>query len=495
MVEKYLCTFICNKGCFMRKIINTYLGLNRSTKVSLWYIICTIIQNGISFITLPVFIRLLTVEQYGVLTLYGSWKSIVSIFATFNISSGVFMTAYVKFEGDEKKLLSSLQSLSTVITISAFFIYLIFQVYLNKIMSLPTEVISVMFLEILVQPAFIFWSTKLKYEKRYIPMVVVSLLIAVINPILGIMAVVHSENKAFAKILSSAIVFLLFYGFIYVINLKEGKKFFDLEYWKYALRLGIPLVPHYLSLVILGQSDRVMIGSICGSADAAIYGLGYTVATVINVIYGGIDASLGPSIMQKLNKKSYGDLSKLVNRVLLFMGTLLFGVSLIYPEVIKIVTTEEYYDVINIMPIITFSIFFACINNCFAKIEFFYENKYFIMLSSCVSAGVNVILNAICIPAFGYKAASVTTLACYILLSIAHYFNYRFICVQKLGVKSVYDDTSILIMALLVILTCIGVICLYSFLIIRMVLVLIMVAMVIIKRKSIFRLLLSTKCQ
>ena len=479
----------------MRKIINIYLGLNKSTKVSFWYIICTIIQNGISFITLPIFVRLLTVEQYGVLTLYGSWKSIVSIFATFNLSSGVFMTAYVKFEGDEKKLLSTLQGLSTVITIIAFFIYLMFHVYLNKIMMLSTKVIFVMFLEILVQPAFAFWSTKLKYEKRYVPMVIISILIAIVNPILGICAVVHSRNKAFAKIFSSAIVILLFYGSIYVINLKEGRKFYDLEYWKYALRLGVPLVPHYLSLIILGQSDRVMIGSICSPTEAAVYGLGYTVATVINIIYGGIDASLGPSIMQKLKKRSYGDLSELVNRVLLFMVTLLLGVSLIYPEVIKLVTTEAYHDVINIMPIITFSIFFACVNNCFAKIEFFYENKYFIMLSSCVSAGINVTLNAIYIPVFGYKAASVTTLVCYMLLSIAHYANYRYICAKKIGVKSVYDDTSMVIMSFVVILICMGVICLYNFMVIRMILLLIMVALFYIKRKNIIRFFLSSKCQ
>ena len=51
-------------------------------KVSISYAICSILQQSISFITLPLFTRLLSTEQYGHVTVYGSWSSLLSIFLT-----------------------------------------------------------------------------------------------------------------------------------------------------------------------------------------------------------------------------------------------------------------------------------------------------------------------------------------------------------------------------------------------------------------------------
>ena len=39
-------------------------------KASLAYTFCSIIQKGLSFLTLPIFTRLLTLEQYGQCSIY-----------------------------------------------------------------------------------------------------------------------------------------------------------------------------------------------------------------------------------------------------------------------------------------------------------------------------------------------------------------------------------------------------------------------------------------
>ena len=42
-------------------------------KASTAYTICSILQRSLSFITLPLFTRLLTTEEYGQSTVYNSW--------------------------------------------------------------------------------------------------------------------------------------------------------------------------------------------------------------------------------------------------------------------------------------------------------------------------------------------------------------------------------------------------------------------------------------
>ena len=53
--------------------------------------------------------------------------------------------------------------------------------------------------------------------------------------------------------------------------------------------------------------------------------------------------------------------------------------------------------------------------------EFYFEKTRFAVIVSIVAALLNVALNMLFIPIFGYRAAGYTTLSCYMLLGIAHY--------------------------------------------------------------------------
>lgn len=65
------------------KINRIYKNLSVSMKAALWFTICGFVQKGISFITLPIFTRLLTTAQYGIVSVYVSWVGLISILCTF----------------------------------------------------------------------------------------------------------------------------------------------------------------------------------------------------------------------------------------------------------------------------------------------------------------------------------------------------------------------------------------------------------------------------
>ena len=69
----------------IEKILGKYKELSLPVKASMWYTICSIVQRGISLLTIPIFTRLLTQEEYGTFTIYQSWFSVISIFATLEI--------------------------------------------------------------------------------------------------------------------------------------------------------------------------------------------------------------------------------------------------------------------------------------------------------------------------------------------------------------------------------------------------------------------------
>ena len=74
----------------LKKVREKYIQMSANVRSGLWYTICSFVQKGISFITVPIFTRLLTTEQYGVVSIYYSWQSVLVVFCTLNLFSGVF---------------------------------------------------------------------------------------------------------------------------------------------------------------------------------------------------------------------------------------------------------------------------------------------------------------------------------------------------------------------------------------------------------------------
>lgn len=66
------------------------------------------------------------------------------------------------------------------------------------------------------------------------------------------------------------------------------------------------------------------------------------------------------------------------------------------------------------------------------------------MAASGISAILNVILNAVFVPMFGFIAAGYTTLASYIALMIMHFIFARKISKDKIGTSVVFSDLTIM---------------------------------------------------
>ena len=80
------------------------MSKNKLLSSSLAYTIGNLLIQGLSFITLPIYTRVMTQEDYGNYNLYTSWVSIFTIFIGLQIS-GSFSIAKIKYEQDPNKYL------------------------------------------------------------------------------------------------------------------------------------------------------------------------------------------------------------------------------------------------------------------------------------------------------------------------------------------------------------------------------------------------------
>ena len=461
-----------------------YNSMSAPVKASIWFTVCNIAQKGISLISTPIFTRILTTEQYGVYSVYQSWYSIIIILATLNLYAGVCNNGLTKYPEDRNCFISSLQGLSWVFTLGLFAIYLCGIDFWNGIFKLSTILVVAMFIQAFFEPGYLFWTISQRYDYKYRGILITTLIMAVGSPLLGVVSVLLTTYKAEARVLSYVFVQVTMGLIFCVLNLKKGRTLYRKDYWKFALTFNIPLIPHYLSMTILNQSDRIMISSMVGNSYAAIYSIAYTLAMMMTVVTSAINNSFIPYTYKGLKEKEYGAIRKNANLLLILVGVGCAIAMALGPELIRLFATEEYYEAIWVMPPVAASVYFMFLYPLFANVEFYYEKTHFVMIASCIGAATNIVLNYIFIKRFGYIAAGYTTLVCYILFAFAHYWFHKKILNEN-SISKLYDMRFIIILSLIMIVVMVGMTLTYNYPIIRYSVLGIMLIIVAVKRKTV----------
>ena len=468
-------------------LLNIYKNMSTPAKASIWFLFCNILQMGLSVLSTPIFTRIMEPDEFGITNTYNSWRSILIIFTSVNLSYGVFNNAMVRYEDAKTRdrYVSSMQCLYTLITCSYFIFYLLARNWCNHVLKMSTELVVMLFLDLLCYPALLFWSGRQRYEFKYKWLVVVTLLMSVLNIGVGVVAVLLSEDKAMAKIVSTIAVNVLFGGFFYGYQFAKGKKLVVAKFWKYALAFNIPLIPHYLSEMILTQSDRIMISNLESDAATANYTIAYSIVLIMQLVMSAISASYLPWSYEQLKKNNYEALKKMGNILLILISGCIFLLMMFVPEIIYLFAGNKYADAVYCIPPIALSIFFMFLYDLFSTVEFFYGKNIFVMIASVTAAALNVGLNAYFIPIYGYHAAGYTTLFCYFFYAVGHFIFYRYICKKTLNIKEIYDKKFILILSSVMLAVTLTVNLVYDKVVIRYIIAAIVLAIAFIKRNLI----------
>ena len=125
---------------------NQYKNMSVQARASIWYTICNFFQKGISFIVVPIYVRLLTTAEYGEWNVFQSWRDILIIFASLNLYCGVYTKTLVDNRDDRDRYTSSMQGLGTLISIGLLLIYCLIRKWSNRVIGLTTPYMLLLFL-------------------------------------------------------------------------------------------------------------------------------------------------------------------------------------------------------------------------------------------------------------------------------------------------------------------------------------------------------------
>ena len=430
---------------------------SKSVKAGFWYTFGNILLKGAIFITLPIFTRLLSTKDYGVYNTYIAYQAIISLVIGLGLHGSVKAAKY-DFKDRFNEYLSS--SISIIIIMFLALLVIINVIYSHIVSS---EVYSLLIVNILIIHSFSsaiiqFVSASYVIEGKYKRFMAVACVTTVANIVLSLILCtgLFNDQRYVGRIVGNAIPFIIVGLLLSIGILREGKVIFFDSFCKYGLKIGLPLIPHTLSLVLLSQSDRIMIQNMVGYSEAGIYSFAYTIMAILSIIMSSIDNAWGPWFYSNLDNKNYKYIEDKNKTYIAIFTCLTIGFMAVVPEIIKIMADSAYWESVDLVIPLIVSVFLNYMYLFPVNLEYFYKKTGYISIGTMICAGANIIMNLFFIKYFGYKAAAYTTAASNLILFIIHWNISRKIDKNKIV------DLKVLLYAFLLVLIAASIIMLFQ---------------------------------
>lgn len=407
-----------------KRLLEKYEKMPAAARASFWYLICNILQKAITMLTIPIITRMLSTSEYGVYSVFNSYSNILIIFGTLYVYGGGYNVGMKKYKEDGYRYTSSVAGLILLITTLIFALFWTVQDWITATTGLGRTACVLMFVWVYGQGAINLWFIENRYEFKYRWILVGTLFIVITTPILKIAFIDYLGKNGMDKSLGAIWGYVLPVAVLgcmaWLVMFTKGKSIFVKEYWKFVLIFNIPLIPYYLSQILLNHADRIMIERLDSTGSAGIYSVAYSLAMAISIINTAVSGSFTPWQYQQMEAGNCKYVAKIVNLVMFAVAV--FHLILIFaaPEIMKVFAAPEYMEAIYVVPPVTIGVLISWLTTIFLNVEFFYEKNKALAVSSVISAAANIVLNAIAIPRFGYLAAGYTTLICYLINMIFH---------------------------------------------------------------------------
>lgn len=416
---------------------------NTLIKNGAYYTLGTFILQGINFLTLPLYTRILTTRDFGITSLYTAWQSVVVIFLCLQTFSTI-QNAKVSYEDEEYR---EYNSNIVVLSFISFFIFAViimgFSKQFSKLSGLSVNLIFLMLLHSFFTLGVTFKNTILRFDGKAEKQLFISMFYTIFNVGLSLFFItsVPSIEKATGKILGAVVPSVILGGYFYLEIILKKKPTFKKEHFIFCLTLGLPLILHNLSHIVLTSSDRMMIEKFIGLEETGIYGFTYTIGTILSTAAGAFGSAWVPWYFERLKGEKYDEIKIYSKNYLDFFTLVTVGFIFVSPEIVRFMGSSDYWAGKYFLPWIIFGCYFIFLYSFPVNYEFYVKKTNYIALGTSLSAVINLVLNYIFIPKYGSFGAALTTLASYFFLFVFHEtiarkkFSYKMFSVKQYFVR------------------------------------------------------------
>jgi len=414
----------------IKKIKNT--DIFETLKHSKNYLSANIATKAISFISIPIFTRLFTQADYGIVAVFSSYVGVMTVILSLNSHTAVGRYYYEKTDDFGEFIGTTLIFVSLLFSLTVL-IYILFYKQIAGLMQLPGLLpIYLLFACLFGIMGSIYYQI-LVPQKRSKESATISILRGYTGFGIAVLFVyLLKEDRYLGRVWATLLGGFIF-SIYFTIKLRRYSKFsFKMKHIKYILTYSIPLIPYALSGVILAQFDRIMVNNIIDSASAGLYSLGYNVGMLLLLVIGATRTALIPDFFKFLDNKEYDRLDALFEKVFSIVIIVALGLVLFAREIVIVLADEKFHAGLSVVPLVVIGYVFYEMFFIYGMYPGYRKKTVFSPIIALTAGIVNIILNVIFIPKYGYIAAAYTTVVSYFIMFMLAWIAAKFVLKERI---------------------------------------------------------------
>lgn len=400
-----------------------------------------VLVKGAGIILLPVYLKLMTQEEFG---LYGYLTAIISTFSlVFNL--GIY-AAQSKLYHDypiEKRgtVLFTLNSILLLFLIFVLTIILLFDLDYSVVHYLFKNPLnydkyrgSVLLAVVVAVYSLMLTNFFLTSENiKKVQLFNIARIVLINSTVIGILFITSENDHTLVRLKYSNIMeflIILSFGYFYFSKMKWD---FDYGVARRVMKIALPILASAIIGIFVNLSDRYFLEKYGTLRDLSIYTVALTVAGVVPFVFSSFQNIWLPQFLKEKDIESNRLRSRKMVFRLLIMFTLLSAAILVVLKLMLSlnIVDKKYEEIIPLLPIVLAASIVTVITGMFSNHLIYMEKLYYIIIVGVPVSLLGIWLNMQLVPLFNIYGAAVSSLAvngCFLIsyvLLVNHFYGKR----------------------------------------------------------------------
>jgi O-antigen/teichoic acid export membrane protein len=390
-----------------------------------------ILVKASAFILIPLYLRLMTQEEFGM------YNYLLSIIQTFSLilNLGLYIPQsklYHQLRTRREKgellftivstllLFIAILSLPTIIfrwdfkiigllfkTTVSYAKYRVFVLY-----ALPITLLSFMLTN------YFYTSEKIRHVKSYNVLRLVFINIAVL---LGLYII--SENAVQVRLAISygvELILLLLFSYSFI---KELVPKFNFKLMTGSLKMGLPIMVSALFGIVINFSDKFFLEKYGSLKDLSNYYLAFSFASIIPLIFASLQNVWVPVFLKEQNLESnIKKTDNLISKLVILFGILAIGIWFVFVCLIETnIIPAKYHSVISILPLLLITQILMSFSGIFSNYLVYFEKTLWVSYTGFFVSVISLSVGIWLIPVWGVFGAAISSLISNLIYLVIYY--------------------------------------------------------------------------
>lgn len=370
----------------------------RQVKNSFIYLIPAVVGNLIPLLTLPIFTRYLSKEDYGVLALAQIYAIFMSGLINFGLTTGYERNF---FEYREKDKASGLLWSTLLFVCAAFVVFAcvtyIFQAPVSRLLTRSPQYGPLIFWSYCatcMMSLKMYYLTYFKNMENAAPYIWYTVDESILGVSFSLFLVVFMQSGVIGIVYGQFAASLIVFALISARFLKTTPPSFNWTILKDTLKLSYPLTPRIFLGVVGSQFDKYMINLLATLGGVGIYSIGQKIAYLVFTYMTAIQNVFSPQVYKRmfgLSESGNESVGSYLTPFAYFSILLAVVIALFSEELIFLLTPAPFHAAADIIIVLTMyygTLFFG------KQPQLTYAKKTGITsVLTFVSIGLNILIN------------------------------------------------------------------------------------------------------